>query len=336
MPYVGNWDPDFRQYDLGDVVSYNGHDYKIIQPHKSQSDWNPSITPALWDNIGPAGSHHGSPQPWQQQQQQQPTPQPWQQQQQQQQQPSGQPNPGVNYPEGPDHEKDEKTEPKRWDDLSDESKHNFEMAGGIAAGVGIIAAGIGFGLKYKHDKEQEKKAAFNAHTWQEGAVERSRRHEAAGFVGPPTWVLARGKEMPPNAFPAGDDTAHTLYVCRTAVDTSWQIGKASSWFKTGAVIGYGGDEQNIGQFEVLCADPRSLKWVPASGELGATEGRYQGHRLVEGGFEGDDKRTPIYIAHAQVDNSTTPGKIRNGWSAALIPKGGKEVKAKNYSVLCYV
>ena len=49
-----------------DRYQYNGKLYKCIQPHTTQADWTPDVTPALWvivsleewpDWIQPAGSH---------------------------------------------------------------------------------------------------------------------------------------------------------------------------------------------------------------------------------------------------------------------------------------
>jgi len=46
MAYRGPWEAKVEYYD-GDVVQYDGHYYEIIQPHKSQDDWPPTIV-ALW------------------------------------------------------------------------------------------------------------------------------------------------------------------------------------------------------------------------------------------------------------------------------------------------
>ncbi|KAH7099289.1 hypothetical protein BKA62DRAFT_710547 [Auriculariales sp. MPI-PUGE-AT-0066] len=42
-----NWEAGV-QYNNGDTVEYNHKRYKIIQPHRSQGDWAPDRTPALW------------------------------------------------------------------------------------------------------------------------------------------------------------------------------------------------------------------------------------------------------------------------------------------------
>ena len=44
-----------KAYVLGDRVRYQEKLYAIIQPHTSQSDWTPDITPALWREVTPEG-----------------------------------------------------------------------------------------------------------------------------------------------------------------------------------------------------------------------------------------------------------------------------------------
>ena len=54
--------PDlFKRWQVGELVKlgdkrrYNDKLYEIIQPHTTQSDWTPDITPALWKEIQPVG-----------------------------------------------------------------------------------------------------------------------------------------------------------------------------------------------------------------------------------------------------------------------------------------
>ncbi|KAG8892521.1 hypothetical protein FRB99_002664, partial [Tulasnella sp. 403] len=46
-----------NNYQVGDVVTYEGYYYKTIQAHTSQNDWTPDRTPALWGRQGEVG--HG-------------------------------------------------------------------------------------------------------------------------------------------------------------------------------------------------------------------------------------------------------------------------------------
>ncbi|ABR34976.1 family 16 glycosylhydrolase [Clostridium beijerinckii] len=46
-PTTGSWAPN-TAYKVGDIVSYNGKNYKCIQAHTSLVGWEPSNVPALW------------------------------------------------------------------------------------------------------------------------------------------------------------------------------------------------------------------------------------------------------------------------------------------------
>ena len=61
-----------KAYAVGDIVSYNGLLYRCVQAHRSQADWEPENTPALWTKIGdpteeypawsqPLGAHDAYP-----------------------------------------------------------------------------------------------------------------------------------------------------------------------------------------------------------------------------------------------------------------------------------
>lgn len=41
-----------KAYAVGDRLEYDGKLYKTIQPHTSQSDWTPDITPSLYTEVG--------------------------------------------------------------------------------------------------------------------------------------------------------------------------------------------------------------------------------------------------------------------------------------------
>ena len=48
--------------EAGHFYRYEGEPYKVIQPHTTQADWTPPLTPALWQPILPVGDS-GYP-PW--------------------------------------------------------------------------------------------------------------------------------------------------------------------------------------------------------------------------------------------------------------------------------
>ena len=45
------FDPDGHAYSVGDVASYDGVLYRVVQAHRSQADWTPDKTPALWTPV---------------------------------------------------------------------------------------------------------------------------------------------------------------------------------------------------------------------------------------------------------------------------------------------
>ncbi len=45
------WEPNV-DYVLGNLRTYEDKLYKCVQPHTSQSDWTPDVTPALWAKAG--------------------------------------------------------------------------------------------------------------------------------------------------------------------------------------------------------------------------------------------------------------------------------------------
>jgi len=121
-----------------------------------------------------------------------------------------------------------------------------------------------------------------------------------------------------------------LYICRAFKDGGVQIGKASNVFKEGAVIGYGNEEHQLGQYEILVGDMRGLKWVQTGNTLNV-QSLYA--TPVEGGYENDG--TPLYVARAYHNGAKHPGKASTKLDGAFIPYGGKEKKVKEYEILCY-
>ncbi|EDR04032.1 carbohydrate-binding module family 12 protein [Laccaria bicolor S238N-H82] len=120
------WEPG-TQYNYDDVVEYEGSRYKIIQPHRSQSDWTPPATPALWGRLS-----DGDNCCQQKSECQQP---------QQYQQSSG----------GDQYSNNQGEEKKGW--LQDEKhKKELEIGAGVAAGAAALAGGA---YAYKHHQGHE-------------------------------------------------------------------------------------------------------------------------------------------------------------------------------------
>jgi len=160
---TNSWEPGV-QYNNGDSVMYNGSKYNIIQPHRSQSDWAPDVTPALWGKVqGGSGDdcqphHGGGGQGYGQQQQ----PQGYNQQQQggysdKPQQGYGQQHTSSDSGYGQQQQqphKDEGFMGKVGGFLQDHKKE-LEIGGGVAAGAALLGA-AGLAYKHHHDKEEKK------------------------------------------------------------------------------------------------------------------------------------------------------------------------------------
>jgi len=305
--HVPNWEPG-TQYQLEDVVQYNDHHYKIIQPHRSQSDWPPSDTPALWgrlrDDDGDSYQH--------------------QHQHQQPQHPQ----------QAPQYSDDKNPEPtpephKHWYE-DDSTKKKLEVGAGLAGGAALLAGGIFAYKKHEQHKEEGKAKVWARNNWIEEARSRTDVLRTQGPSGPAVWVLTRGKSIPDRAIATGQEHGRKLYSSRAFHEGALVIGKASEEFNKGCVIGYADDEIEVEEFEVLVGDINGLHWANASGKLNVAS---LGRRPVEGGNEKDG--TSVYIARAPYKGAEHPGKASEKLDGAYITYGGEEKVVKEYQVLCY-
>ncbi|KAI0631944.1 carbohydrate-binding module family 12 protein [Trametes polyzona] len=317
---VYQWEPG-TFYDLGTIVEYQGHKYKIVQAHQSEPGWEPPATPALWGRL-PEDYHEQHQEGGYNPGCQQPP-----------QQPYGGEKPHYDQPppqqQVPIHEEERKT---GWDSLSDDRKKQIEIGGGLLAGIAAI--GAGYFAYHEHEKnEDEKKANIWAlQNWLHEAEQRTRDYYEHGPRGPATWVLVEDKNRIPTniAIVGGEEHGQPHYICRGFHEGSLQIGKASSIFQKGAVIGYGHKEIHLPKFEVLVGDMRALRWVDWHGRVDLDR---LGARPVEGGREADG--TPLFIAQAHHHGAIVPGKCSPRLDAAFVPYASTEKEEKNYRILCY-
>ncbi|KAF8629226.1 hypothetical protein AX17_005809 [Amanita inopinata Kibby_2008] len=318
---VQYWEPG-TQYNNGDVVEFKGYKYKIIQPHRSQSDWEPSNTPALWGKMSDNDHNYDNRNNQQQPQQYQPPSQPAY---------SSSPQYGSDQggypqdkPSGSEHHEEKK---HWWGD--DENKKKLEIGGGLLAGAAALGAGI-FAYK-EHEKKKEEHSSQNwaKSNWLADAQSRTEDLHRNGPRGPATWVLNHGKSIPQGALTISNDPFN-MFTCRTYVDGGIQLGKASGEFQKGAVIGYKNEEMHFDEYEILVGDMGGLRWVSASGQINVSN---LGARPVEGGRENDG--TPLYIVRAYYKEAVHPGKTSSKLDGAYIPWGGKEKAVQEYEVLCY-
>jgi len=172
--------------------------------------------------------------------------------------------------------------------------------------------------------------AWALQNWIHDAEVRTNQYRSGQWNSPVGWVLNHGRNIPGDAIEAGEEKGNVLYIARAFQDGGLQIGKASGWFKQGAVIGYKNKEIQLETFEVLVGDARAVQWVAGSGTFGTEN---LGAKPVEGGHENNN--TPLFIAQAPYNGGVHPGKIANGLDGAIIPYDGGEHQVKEYRVLCY-
>lgn len=127
------------------------------------------------------------------------------------------------------------------------------------------------------------------------------------------------------------------------------IGKASSVFKKGAVIGFKKEEihvsahqnmwlsstelEQLDKYEILVGNPNAVRWVTISGKF--TMQALGGLRPVEGGREpGGD---PQYIAQAPYHGAVHPGKACESFEhGCYIPYDSTEKRVEASNILAMV
>ncbi|KAI0321187.1 hypothetical protein OF83DRAFT_1161971 [Amylostereum chailletii] len=309
---VQTWEPG-TSYGYGDVVEYEGARYKIIQPHRSQGDWTPNVTPALWGRLvqGDDGEHrdehehrHGQ-EPYSYGDQssfEKPTYQ------------SSHPDQSVEVP----HEEQK----KHWWDLDDDRKKQVEIGGGLLAGAAAIAGGYYAYRKHEKSEEQEKALTWGLQSWLRDAQARTDQFRREGPRAPATWVLVNGPitTPPQGALIAGrSKDGSPLYVARA--------------FHEGSIRTYHVKlslAAALGTFDILIGDQRAVRWEGFSNSFRAESFRA---RPVEGGREADG--TPLYVCQVDHEGAVVPGKCSANLSGGYIVWGGKEKSIDNYRVLCY-
>jgi hypothetical protein len=310
------WEPG-TQYNYGDIVEYQCARYKIIQPHRSQGDWTPPATPALWgripdnewDNHAPYDPPHDK----------------------------GDYHPQDVHPPDdcghPNADIPNEEQKKKWYDLDDNRKKQLEVGGGLAAGLAIIGGGYYAWHEHEKKKNEEEKQAltWGVQDWHKDSYARTEEFRNHGPRAPTTWVLVDGRDKIPNsAIEAGKDKdGHPIYIARAYYEDSIQIGKASPVFKEGAAIGYAGRVVELNKFEVLIGDPRAVQWVRYRSllniqQLGATP--------VEGGREANGAKQ--YIARVSYNGGVHTAKCAEHLPGAHLAFSGTEVIVNDYEVLC--
>ncbi|KAI9569716.1 carbohydrate-binding module family 12 protein [Boletus coccyginus] len=319
------WEPG-TQYNYGDTVVFQDVEYKIVQPHRSQGDWTPDVTPALWGRVH-GGQHrqhregqwgedckpaYASPDHGQQQQ--------YAQRKEADRSASYQAPPGQ-----PEQEQQEKP----WYDIDEEKEKKLKIGGGILAGAAALGLGYYAYKEHEENKEEENAQAWSLNKWIEESQARTQQWRAGRYNERVAWVWNEGTTIPRDAIQGGEERGEALYICRSYHEGGILVGKACSVFKKGGVIGYKKDEIHIDKYEILVGDSSAVKWVSCSGKLNVEGLRA---RPVEGGREPDG--SVIYIAQAPYHGAVHPGKASEVYGdGCFIPYDDTE--KKEYAVLCY-
>jgi len=323
------WEPG-TQYNYDDVVVYHDVLYKIIQPHRSQSDWTPPVTPALWGRLQGGGGedhhrHHREEQwgadcapPHGGQQRQEVEKVTYQGSYQESYQTPAAPPP-------------QEQKEKHWYDIDDERKKELEIGAGVVAGLAVLGGGIYAYKQHQKNAEEDQAQAWSASRWIQDSQIRTQQWREGKYNAPVAWIWNEGKSIPRDAIQGGEERGEALYICRVYHESGLLVGKASRVFKKGAVIGFKKDEIHVDKYEILVGNSRAVRWVSCSGQLKVES---LGARPVEGGREPDG--SPIYIAQAPHHGGVHPGKACEIYGdGCFIPYDDSEKKVKEYAVLCY-
>ncbi|KAF8444671.1 carbohydrate-binding module family 12 protein [Boletus edulis BED1] len=314
------WQPGV-QYNHDDVVQFEGYEYRIIQSHRSQSDWTPDVTPALWGRL--QVSQHREEKQWGEDCNPCPPAPTYGQTQRMETDQSSYQAP----PAQPEQEHKE----KHWYDIDEKQKKELEIGGGILAGLATVGAGVYAYKQYEQKKEEKQAHAWTLDNWMAESQARTQQWRSGQYDSPVAWIWCEGKNIPRDAIQGGEERGETLYICRAYHETGMMVGKASRVFKKGAVIGFKKDEIHIDKYEILVGNSRAVKWVTCAGKFNVGSLRA---RPVEGGREPDG--TPIYIAQAPYHGAVHPGKACEMYGdGCFIPYDDTEKKVKEYAVLCY-
>jgi len=302
-----------KYYNVGDVVVYEGYKYKNIQSHRSQADWTPDVTPALWGRLsrGEAEAHD-----------------------------SGAYHSNEVHRDDDGKKWDEVTETKvqvtqdekkkEWWDLDAHRKKEVEIGGGLALGAALLGAGVFAYEHHKKSQEQQKAEAWALGNWISEARARTQRYRTEGATETVTWVLVESKEeIPQDAIIGGQDNGgESFFVARSYQAGGLHPGKAGAHLSKGGVISYGGKAIDVEKFEVAVAVTDTVTWVDGTRPFSVQQ---VSSTLVEGGKESDG--TVLYIAQAPYQGALHPGKVRETYKGAYIAVDREEKVVEEYRVL---
>lgn len=328
MVFRGVWQPQYVQYNLGDVVEFEGQHYEIIQPHHSQADWPPTATPALWKHVD--GSQHQGQEP-------ENHPPVYQPQEPKPNYNGFAPKPEGGYTTANGQEVPHEETKKPWYDIRGDKKAELVAAGGLAVGLGLLGGGLYYHEKHgKESKEEREAQAWELQNWVLNAKNNSDAFIREGPKGPVTWILndtiSEHPDLMRNLVHAGEEKGEPWYIARSPYHGSLQLGKCQ--FQPGnpsyGYIGYDGEAIKIKKFEVLISAPNSTIWVRSRGQFNPNEVQAS---PIKGGHESDG--SVLFIAHIRYKDAVHPGKCGEKVKGGSFCYGDKEKSEEEYEVLCY-
>ncbi|CAG8433727.1 10423_t:CDS:2 [Diversispora eburnea] len=135
------------------------------------------------------------------------------------------------------------------------------------------------------------------------------------------WIHSREGHIPPDAF-----RCHDKAIARARFKGGLHIGYVSHE-RRGCVIGWGGEEHCLPEYEVLTGDQSQFRWVKSSGQV-----RPQFFIPLKAGHEADHNQE-LYIAKIHNHIGKAGKHLMEG---ASYPCDGREVTAHDYEVLAFL
>ncbi|KAJ8959782.1 hypothetical protein NQ314_006212 [Rhamnusium bicolor] len=158
-------------------------------------------------------------------------------------------------------------------------------------------------------------------SWQ---IEPPRGTSSAPPSAPPSsvcWVAASNGQVPPSAFAGGEDNGEPVYIIRAQFSGGLIPGKLVPSHGQ-SYVPWGGDENAVPQYEVLCDFPG--QWLACSG------GNIPPNALAAGQTEDGE---PLYVGRVVHDGALTTGKVQQSHGVCYISYGGKELSFPEYEIL---
>ncbi|KAG9023649.1 hypothetical protein FRB95_012657 [Tulasnella sp. JGI-2019a] len=304
-------------YKPGDIVSFQGRNYKNIQGHTAQTDWAPPLVPALWGVQGPSSyggmpgmpapaTGHYDPPPWIP-----PVPVMGMR-------PNPTPFPGI--PPTPQYDNRPGFEPVK-PPFPAPIERSFPVQ---EPSIPSPVPGYGGGPPPPSYSSHQGQRYQSSAEWIEDSKRRASEFNMYGPKGPLTWLLVESAGYIPSfavqVGQTGDGTP--LFIARNFHEGGLHIGWAS---RNGASLSWGGAEIPLTTYEVLTGDVNSITWEPNRPNPTG--------RPVEAGYEADGK--PLWAAQARFHGAILAGKA-SGWNTgAYVGLEGGEHQIMEYNVLVH-